>query len=133
MRLGAPAADAPLMLDGAPAWLLRHTGNGFTGIHFAGNAREAEVFAREALPVRTLVVVPQGQGGPGVFEDSEGVFAARYDATPGSFYLLRPDQHLCARWRRVDLQAVREALARASGMAVTPAGEAQAAHRMEPA
>jgi 3-(3-hydroxy-phenyl)propionate hydroxylase len=131
MCLGAPAADAPLALDGAPAWLLRQTGNGFTGIYFAGSAHEAGEFAREALPVRTLVVAPQGQGGPGIFEDIEGVFATRYDATPGSFYLLRPDQHLCARWRGVDAQAVRAAVARASGNAVALTGEAQAAHSME--
>jgi 3-(3-hydroxy-phenyl)propionate hydroxylase len=131
MRLGSPAADAPLALDGAPAWLLRQTGKGFTGIYFAGSAREVGEFARLALPVRTLVVAPQGQGGPGIFEDSEGVFAARYDATPGSFYLLRPDQHLCARWRGVDAQAVRAAVARASGNAVALASEAQAAHNME--
>ena len=126
MRLGAPAADAPLMLDGASVWLLRQTGQGFTGIYFASSAREGE-----ALPVPTLVVAPQGQGGPGIFEDSEGVFAARYDATPGSFYLLRPDQHLCARWRAVDAQAVREAVARASGMALAQPSQAQAAQRME--
>jgi 3-(3-hydroxy-phenyl)propionate hydroxylase len=131
MRLGAPAADAPLMLDGAPAWLLRQTGNGFSGIYFAGSPREAGEFAREALPMRTLVLTPQGQGAPGAFEDSEGLFAARYDARPGSFYLLRPDQHLCARWRGVDAQAVREAVARASGIAAAQAGEARAAHPME--
>jgi len=113
MRLGAPAADAPLMLDGAAAWLLRQMGNGFTGIYFAGSAREALNFGQDAVPVRTLVVAPQGQGGPGIFEDSEALFAARYDARPGSFYLLRPDQHLCARWRAVDAPAVRDALAQA--------------------
>ena len=123
MRLGAPAADAPLMLDGAAAWLLRQTGNGFTGIYFACSVREASVFDQGSIPVRTLVVAPQGQGGPGIFEDSEGLFAARYDATPGSFYLLRPDQHLCARWRAVDAQAVRAALAQAT--------EAQAVHPLE--
>ena len=128
MRPGAPAADAPLALDGAPAWLLRQTGNGFTGICFAGSAREAEAAACATGLLRTLVVVPQGQGGPGVFEDSEGLFAARYDAQPGSYYLLRPDQHLCARWRAFDAQAVRAALARASGSAL-----AHAAPTMEPA
>jgi len=131
MRLGAPAADAPLALDGVPAWLLRQTGNGFAGIYFAGSAYDAAAFAPGTVPVRTLVIAPQGQGGPGILEDSEGVFAARYDATPGSFYLLRPDQHLCARWRGVDAQAVGEAVARASGKTVAQASEAQAAPSME--
>jgi 3-(3-hydroxy-phenyl)propionate hydroxylase len=121
LRPGAPAADAPVLVQGQPDWLLRHTGGAFTGIYCAGSPRDAEVLAQagalanEAIPLRTLVVTPQGQGGPGMFEDSEGLFAARYDATPGSFYLLRPDQHVCARWRSFDPPAVRAALARASG------------------
>ena len=131
MRLGAPAADAPLALDGAPAWLLRQAGNGFTGIYFAGSAREAGELAAKTLPVRALVIAPKGQGGPAIFEDSEGLFADRYDARPGSFYLLRPDQHLCARWRGVDARAVRAALARASGSASTQAVDSGAAPRME--
>jgi 3-(3-hydroxy-phenyl)propionate hydroxylase len=136
LRPGAPAADAPVAVQGQPDWLLRHTGNAFTGIYFAGSARDAEVFAqaeslaREAIPVKTLVVVA-GQGGPGMLEDSAGLCAARYDATPGSFYLLRPDQHVCARWRQFNLQAVRAAVARASCNSAAQAVEAQSAHQME--
>lgn len=139
MRPGSPAADAPVALQGQPDWLLRHTGNEFTGIYFAGTANDAEVFtqaetlAREAIPLQTLVVAPAGQGGPGMFEDSEGLFAARYGATPGSFYLLRPDQHVCARWRHFNVQAVRAAVARASCNSTAPATEAQPAHQMEAA
>ena len=51
-----------------------------------------------------------------VLEDSEGVFAERYDAAPGSLYLFRPDQHLTARWRHLDLNAVRSAVSRAACM-----------------
>ena len=129
MRPGAPAADAPLALQGVPCWLLRQMGNGFTGVYFAGGAREAADFLQAAAPVRTLVVAPAGRGGPGILEDSAGLFAARYDARPGSYYLLRPDQHLCARWRRFDPQAVRAALARACGHA----GATHTQQQMEPA
>ncbi len=49
-----------------------------------------------------------------VLADSEGIFAERYDAVPGSLYLFRPDQHLTARWRHLDLNAVRSAVSRAA-------------------
>ncbi|MHA7150608.1 FAD-dependent oxidoreductase, partial [Burkholderia pseudomallei] len=51
--------------------------------------------------------------GVDVIEDSEGLVARRYDARPGTFYLLRPDQHVCARFRTAQASAVRAALARA--------------------
>ena len=52
-------------------------------------------------------------------EDTRGLAARRYDARPETFYLLRPDQHVAARWRRFDLRAVRDAVARAIGV-LTP-------------
>ena len=45
----------------------------------------------------------------------EGAAAQRYDARPGTCYLMRPDQHVAARWRRFDAGEVRAALARATG------------------
>jgi 3-(3-hydroxy-phenyl)propionate hydroxylase len=45
--------------------------------------------------------------------DRAGLFAQRFDATPGATYLLRPDQHLCARWRAYDADKVIAARARA--------------------
>jgi 3-(3-hydroxy-phenyl)propionate hydroxylase len=50
-----------------------------------------------------------------MIEDAEGLLARRYDARPGTFYLLRPDQHVAARWRRVEPALVQAALARATG------------------
>lgn len=137
MRPGSPAADAPVSRQGEADWLLRHTGNEFTGIYFAGSARDsqalaqAEALARDTVPVRTLVVAAPGQAGPGMFEDSEGLFAARYGATPGSFYLLRPDQHVCARWRNFDQQAVRAAVARACGHDAVPADQPETERQVE--
>jgi 3-(3-hydroxy-phenyl)propionate hydroxylase len=47
-------------------------------------------------------------------EDVEGLVVRRYDGKPGTVYLLRPDQHVCARWRRFGLFAVRAAIAHAT-------------------
>jgi 3-(3-hydroxy-phenyl)propionate hydroxylase len=74
------------------------------------------------MPMQVLLVTPQGvqpeeTAGIPVLEDAEGLLARRYDARPGTFYLLRPDQHVCARWRRFDPDLVRAALARAAGNA----------------
>ena len=47
--------------------------------------------------------------------DTQGLVAKRYDAKPGTTYLLRPDQHVVARWRTLDSAKLQVALARALG------------------
>jgi 3-(3-hydroxy-phenyl)propionate hydroxylase len=41
--------------------------------------------------------------------------AKRYDAQPGTTYLLRPDQHVLARWRSLDSAQLQAAMARSLG------------------
>jgi 3-(3-hydroxy-phenyl)propionate hydroxylase len=101
---GAPAADAPLRCGGQPTWLLRRLGDGFSLLCFGAAPAWAAT-----LPLQVLAI-----DGDSVV-DADGLAAARYDATPGCAYLLRPDQHVCARWRTPTESAVRSALARALG------------------
>jgi 3-(3-hydroxy-phenyl)propionate hydroxylase len=124
---GAAAADAPVTVDGKPDWLLRHVGGRFVALQFSDGAEASErptmpsVVSREAevrLPRidRLLVATSSSKAAhePNAIIDSDGLLAARYDARPGTTYLLRPDQHVCARWRRYDASALAAAAARAT-------------------
>ncbi len=86
---GAVLTDAPITLpNGKSGWLLRELGADFTLLVFA----EPPAWAADLPFARTLVV------GRDVL-DPTGLLAARLDAAPGTAYLVRPDQHICARWR----------------------------------
>jgi 3-(3-hydroxy-phenyl)propionate hydroxylase len=137
MAPGAPLDDAPVQAvvgDGSvqPDWLLQHTGHRFVLMLFCDEPAALDAAQREAIgtlaqeriPVRTLVVArrvrPSPAGADGdidVVIDIKGLAAQRCDAQPGTAYLLRPDQHVAARWRRFDAQAVRRAVARATAQA----------------
>ena len=47
-------------------------------------------------------------------EDVQWLAGLRLDARPGTAYLIRPDQHVCARWRKPTEAGVRAALATAT-------------------
>ncbi len=140
---GAVCADAPVRVVGSKAqgeegWLLPHLGNGFTALVFA-DARGLSPAACTALerlgaapvPVKVVCLIspapPESPASPMpcaptlprgsvVLEDIDGLAARRYDGQPGTCYLLRPDQHVCARWRQVEHDALLTALRRALGM-----------------
>jgi len=114
---GAPATDAPVR-GPEGEWLLRHLERGFTLLAFGPLPSDAvAALGQGAVPVHVVQVdVPAVQGAVAI-RDVEGLVAARYAALPGTCYLLRPDQHVCARWRSFDADAVRAALARATANA----------------
>jgi 3-(3-hydroxy-phenyl)propionate hydroxylase len=125
MRPGAPALDAPLAGEAGAAWLLDQVGGRFMAVYYHDGQRPlpediVEGLRNEPVAVEPFVISAQGRtpaGMPGdipAFVDTEGCFAERYDATPGSVHLFRPDQHLAARWRRLDLNTVRSAVSRAT-------------------
>lgn len=121
---GAPVIDVPLVTGRHRTWLIDLLDGNFNGVYFAGAepvspAAEAALksIAGLPVPVRSLVVAGQADmaaGNPSRCLDIEGLLQLRFDATPGAFYLFRPDQHLAARWRRLDAPAVRHALDRAT-------------------
>jgi 3-(3-hydroxy-phenyl)propionate hydroxylase len=55
-------------------------------------------------------------GGQEGFGDPEGLASARYDAQPGTAYLLRPDGYVAARFRHPTQAVLNETLARATGL-----------------
>ena len=127
---GSPVSDAPVVLNRELRWLLDCIGGRFNGLYFAHGINEIPAPAAsgiaaltlDRIPVDTLVVVEPGNSvelPPGVMrlEDYEDFVVQRFDAMPGTFYLLRPDQHVCARWRTFDSARVRRAVLRATGNA----------------
>jgi 3-(3-hydroxy-phenyl)propionate hydroxylase len=124
MMPGAPMDDAPVSTAGGPGWLLREVSGagddaGFTLLVF-GPAALSLPRLPTALPValRLLRVLPaRSAAAPDAVVDEQGLAARRYDALPGTCYLLRPDQHVAARWRRFDAAALLAALRRAIGQA----------------
>lgn len=108
MRPGSPCADAPILRgDGTRSWLLRELQDGFTALYFGDDdAPLASVAASAEFPVP----VAMRRIGNGALGDASGAAGERYDARPGTLYLIRPDQHVAARWRKPDAKALGAAL-----------------------
>ncbi|WP_455287837.1 FAD-dependent oxidoreductase [Cupriavidus necator] len=124
---GAVCADAPVSGAQGTGWLLSHLGEDFTVLLFgnpeafdAGTLADLTALKDAGVPLRLVYVTDAAQpvmtcSNATVLRDDQGLAAARYGATPGTCYLVRPDQHVCARWRRAEPAAIRAALARATG------------------
>jgi 3-(3-hydroxy-phenyl)propionate hydroxylase len=109
-RPGGSMPDAPVAdRDGRSIFLTEafiKQGTRFTLLEF-GNGAAADA------PEGTGSIRVGGENG---FADPQGFAAKRYDAEPGSAYLLRPDGYVAARFRKPSRPAVDAALSRASGL-----------------
>jgi len=118
---GAPLADAPVLHQGLESWLLRHVGGPFVLLVFEADTQSVRAAvaaaAASTVPLQILLVsLGAGNAPAGCTRivDHKGRVQQRLDARPGTAYLLRPDQHVVARWRRIDAAAVQAALQRAT-------------------
>jgi 3-(3-hydroxy-phenyl)propionate hydroxylase len=110
LKPGASMLDAPLAAADGDATFLTEAfikaGTRFTLLEFSNGA---------AVDPPDGVGVIRIGGGDG-FSDSAGLAGARYDAKPGTAYLLRPDGYVAARFRQPTRATLDAALARATGM-----------------
>jgi 3-(3-hydroxy-phenyl)propionate hydroxylase len=98
-RPGSPAVDAPL----GQGWLLQSLGGGFQLL--ALNTPAPPVLDVDGVAVKTLAI-----------RDAAPALRDRYlGSATSAIYLLRPDQHVAARWDKFDEAAVRAAVRRAIG------------------
>ncbi len=108
-RPGASMPDAPISTRSGDSLFLTDAfirrGMQFTLLEFANGA---------AVEVPGDVGVIRIGGNDGLL-DSAGLVGARYDAEPGTAYLLRPDGYVAARFRHPTRSAIDAALARAAG------------------
>lgn len=107
---GTAMPDAPVA-NARSGWLLNHVGGGFTLM-----AVETALPASVPAGVATLAVSRdhgRRQDKQETLLDQDGMVAARYGA--GNLYLIRPDQHVAARFRDPAPGAIEAALARATG------------------
>jgi 3-(3-hydroxy-phenyl)propionate hydroxylase len=109
-RPGSPCPDAPL----PEGYLLDRLGGGFTLL-----ALEAEL--PQALPATPVPLARLALSARGA---EASALAERYlGPAPQAVYLIRPDQHVAARWARYDAAAVQAALQRACGQAPAETAE----------
>ena len=101
-RPGTPCPDAPL----GNGFLLKGLGGGFTIL-------TVDAEAPETVTEDGVTATPRAVSAA---DDPSGALALRYlGEAEGAVYLIRPDQHVVARWSGYDESALRAALRRACG------------------
>lgn len=116
-RPGAACPDAPVSRQGDGSFLLDHLGPRFTCLwvgSFGPEERDALDKVLQMEPDTSVVIVEPplpGEENPGALLDDDdvlrlvdgfGTVAELYAGGHSACYLVRPDQHVAGRWRRLD-------------------------------
>ncbi|MCB0036592.1 MAG: FAD-dependent monooxygenase, partial [Anaerolineales bacterium] len=125
---GAAATDAPVLANGNESYLLQQIGGPFFGMLYLASAADLDKSTAAALEALThldlpvqplLVVAPDAEtdtaADVAVIVDQQGFIQERFDLQPRSYYLFRPDQYVCGRWRTFDEEKVKAAVKKATG------------------
>jgi 3-(3-hydroxy-phenyl)propionate hydroxylase len=117
---GAPPQNVRL---GANDFLLDHLGGGFDLLYFTDAAALPDALQQVIATARTqgmpvnVIAVGAAQavaGADQTLADADGHLRERYGVPAnGGAYLLRPDQHICARWLTLDATRLQAAFATA--------------------
>jgi 3-(3-hydroxy-phenyl)propionate hydroxylase len=118
---GAPPRNIRL---GADEYLLDHLDHRFALLFATDTTIASDVLAvveevrTRGLPLQVIAVgAPQPVAGADrTLADAQARLRERHGLQAGGAYLLRPDQHICARWNRLDADRLRDALHAAAGL-----------------
>ena len=105
---GATLAECPLERDGLPAYLTDLLGPRFVLLCLSAMRPDPDL---SGLGVTVAVhwIAPTRDARAQAWDKSGELFPL-YDARPAAYYLVRPDGHVLARWRRLDAALVRDAV-----------------------
>jgi 3-(3-hydroxy-phenyl)propionate hydroxylase len=133
-RPGAPARNVCINPEASPKrWLFDDFAPGFQVMVFGDGAGElarirsdAATLRARGVPVRILSIVTEAVSAPGVdavVNDSLGRIHTLWGAKSGTVYVLRPDQHVAARWRTGSGHRLVDAVDRALGLVPSQSAE----------
>ena len=104
-------------------YLLDHLGGGFDLVyctHTGSVPKDIQVAVEQAkqngIPLRLVAISnssSQVLGADATCLDPTQRFATRYGVSDGGAYLFRPDQHICARWTKLDAAQLTQSLKKA--------------------
>ncbi|HPY41653.1 MAG TPA: FAD-dependent monooxygenase, partial [Thiolinea sp.] len=120
LRPGSSCKDGPIKAlnaaHSAEPWLLQQLGDRFV-LLIDGRALATDALAalEQVQDLEIVMIADQIQANHTTLKDSTGLVTERYDLQPGTAYLIRPDQHVAARWRQVKADQVLAAMHRALG------------------
>ncbi|NIB40792.1 monooxygenase [Pseudomaricurvus alkylphenolicus] len=97
-------------------FLLDYLQGALTLLVFATEANGPVFEMQSSFPLRRIVVNRNGSPVPGadlVIRDRNDELSQAYGAEVGTVYLIRPDQHVCGRWKHVAAESLQAAINRA--------------------